>query len=124
MIEYTDTKYIGAQLSTDELNPGVRNFVSLKNKFPSGKSANGRPHYDYTGIEYFKTKAGNIELSLWLELIEGAFKQEGKWELYEAICQYCKDYQWLKKDKEIRMHAAECLCNEAYKAWKELDLEK
>ena len=121
MIEYTDTKYTGKQLTIEELDPGVRNFISIKNKFPSGKSPNGRPHYEYTGIEYFKTKAGSIELGLWLELIEGAFKQEGKWDLYEAIYHYCKECQWLKKDKEIRLHAAECLCNEAYKAWKDFE---
>ena len=117
MITYTDTKAANS-FALDELIPGTRHFVTIKSKIAEGKNKNGTPFYPTRGIEYFVTKAGEIELSLWLSLVEEAVKNEGKEPLYNTLVTYTKNNcGWLKKDKDIRLHAAEVLLHKSYENW-------
>ena len=122
-LTYTDTKTDKA-FSVAELDPGIRHFAVVKAKRPEGKSRNGKPFYPTCGIEYFETKVGQIEMSLWLSLIEDAFQRENLSELYEDIKDYVRENQfWHKDEYEIRLHAAECLCEKAYLAWKDFKVK-
>lgn len=117
MLSYTDTKATENYM-LDELIPGTRHFVTIRSKIPEGKNRNGTPFYPSHGIEYFVTKAGDVELSLWLSLVEDAIKNEGKEPLYSTLIAYTKNNcKWLKKEKDIRLHAAEVLLHKSYENW-------
>ncbi len=110
--------------SVEELTPkGVRNYMVIKSKVAQGKSANGRPYYPTTGYEYYETKAGRFELSDWVAQVEKAIENEGNTPLLESIRKYCRENTpWLKKEDDIRLHAAECFLNKAYEHWDRFSL--
>lgn len=118
MLTYTD-KRTDSSYSIEELKPKLRCFGTIKSNIQIGTNRNGTPKYAVEGVEYFTTVVGDVEFSLWLTLIEDAIKRENKWALYQKILDYVKkNHAWFKKDTEYRIHAAECLVNKSYEAWK------
>ncbi len=117
MITYTDIK-TDRDYTLKELTPGIRHFVSVKSRVPTGTSRNGKPYYPLQSIEYYSTEAGDIELTLWLRLVEEAAIREGKVELLDRIANHTRENcAWLKSQGDVRMHAAECLCRKTYENW-------
>ena len=107
-----------------DLMPGIRRFHAQKASVAQGKSANGRPYYPTTGYEYFDTPSGSMEISVWLGNIKGVIRSEGLDKLYDAIQKYVrKNCAWLKSDTDVELYAAEVLCRESYKAWKDFEVE-
>ena len=78
------------------------------------------------GKEFVRTvAAGVLELDEWRRLMEDAVEREGAGELLNRIVEYCRIHcVWLRREKELRGYALECLSSEAYRAWgdfKEVD---
>ncbi len=124
MLSYTDISS-DKDYSLDELTPGIRHFVSQKSRVPVGKNKNGSLYYPMQSIEYYSTKAGDIELSFWMRLVEDAVKREDKRELLDAVTDYVKNNcAWLKSREDTRMYALECLCRKSYENWDGFNYEE
>ena len=117
MLAYTDMKTEDSY-TLEQLKPGIRHFVIQKLPISTGNCTGGIPYYSAKGYEYFETNAGDIELNLWLKLVEEAISDEDKSSLYEDIKVHeRKKCYWINDDRELRLHAAQCLCNRIYENW-------
>ena len=82
------------------------------------KNPNGTWHRITVGENIFETKAGMILEEDWIKLAEQAVIDNHDEKLLEAITEHVRNNcAWLRKEKEVRIHALECLASESYKAW-------
>ena len=69
--------------------------------------------------EFVRTAAaGVLELDEWCRLMEQAVEREDRTDLLDRIVEHCRSHcAWLRKEKELREYALECLSSGACMAW-------
>ena len=62
----------------EQLCPKTRWYVTIRNECPDGVDKNGKPHYGYSGIEYYTTPIGRIKTTDWMKHFLAVIREEGK----------------------------------------------
>ena len=70
-------------------------------------------------VTYIPTRGcGTMKLDDWYEAMEAAVEAEGKTDLLKGIEEHVRRHcAWLRKERQVRQHALECLSGENYLAW-------
>ena len=96
-------------------------FRRIGHSAPSGHHYwHGRMIQDHTHIEEYETKFGRFSPTDWNELVLRVVKENGQYELYLAIKEYCRNNcAWLHKEEEYSERALSCMTRHSYKAWED-----
>ena len=99
----------------EDIAPGIRCCDYVEDGMTRGR--NGLPKRKYRMVECFEISHRKILIDDWMKLCEERAIENGDMELLEAITEHARTQPWLKKEKDIRPYALECLANGSYKSW-------
>ena len=76
-------------------------------------------------VERYETPMGEFLPEIWREEAKEEIKAAGEMELLEQVKEHCRNHcAWLKKENELEDYAINCVCNRAYRAWKDFEYEE
>lgn len=82
----------------------------------------GKMIQDHAFVEDYVTKFGTFSPKEWNKLALKVVKDTGKYELYLAVKEYCRNNcAGLHTDEEYSEHALSCMTSHAYESWKNFD---
>lgn len=98
-------------------------FRRVGHSAPSGHHYwHGRMIQDHAFIEEYETKFGRFSPTAWNELALRVVKENGQYELYLAIKEYCRNNcAWLHKEEEYSERALSSMTRHSYKAWEDFN---
>lgn len=99
----------------EDIAPGIRCCDYVEDGMTRGR--NGLPKRKYRMVECFEINRKKVLIDDWMKLCEERAIENGDTELLEAITERARTQPWLKKEKDIRLYALECLANGSYKSW-------
>lgn len=82
----------------------------------------GKMVQSYAFVEEYVTKFGKFSPQEWNKLALKVVRNTGKYELYLAVKEYCKNNcAWLHTDEEYSEHALASMTHHAYESWENFD---
>lgn len=98
-----------------DIEPGIRCCTYVEDGFTRGR--NGQMKTKYRMMECFEIDRKKILIEDWMKLCEERVRENGDTELLEAIMEKARRQPWLKKERDIRLYALECLAYGTYRSW-------
>lgn len=73
-------------------------------------------------VERYVTPAGTFLPGEWRKRAMAAIEAEGGLALLTRVKEHCREHcVWLRTESELEEYAMECLCNGAYRHWKDFE---
>lgn len=101
----------------EDIAPGIRCCTYVDDGIYQGR--NGMKKHKYRMVECFEIDHKKVLIDDWMKICEERAIENGDTKLLEAIVEKARTQPWLKKEKDIRLYALQCLANGAYKSWME-----
>lgn len=95
-------------------------FHRVAHSIPWGEHIyHGRIIKDSKCIEEYVTSVGTFLPEEWIETAKKVVINNGLTDLYEKVQQHCRQFGWLKTEKQIEEHALTCMASHAYEYWED-----
>lgn len=73
-------------------------------------------------VERYVTPAGTFLPEEWKKRAMAAIEAEGELDLLTRVKEHCREHcAWLRTESDLEEYAMECLCDRAYRHWKDFE---